>query len=77
VFSSYYGTGRLEVVESGQRRVAVELRGLEGSARQFCDRIQGWSQRTLELAGAKNLRSSHSACVHRGDAVCRFEGTWD
>jgi hypothetical protein len=29
------------------------------------------------LAGARNLRSSHSACVRRGDPVCRFEGTRD
>ena len=77
VFSSYYDTGRLEVVESEDGRCVVELRGLEGSARQFCERIYGWAQRTLELAGAKNLRSGHSSCVHRGDPVCRFEGHWD
>jgi len=34
-------------------------------------------QRTLELAGAKGLRPTHSPCVHRGDTVRRFEGTWD
>jgi hypothetical protein len=34
-------------------------------------------QRTPELAGAKNLRSAHSTCVHRGDGACRFEGNWD
>jgi hypothetical protein len=26
--------------------------------------------------GMDGLRSAHSVCVHRGDAVCRFEGTW-
>lgn len=77
VFSSYYDTGELKVVESLDGRALVELRGLEGSAPQFCERIYGWMQRTLELAGAKNLRSAHSSCLHRGDAVCRFEGTWD
>jgi hypothetical protein len=34
-------------------------------------------ERTMELAGAKNLKSQHSLCVHRGDTVCRFEGFWD
>jgi hypothetical protein len=77
VFSSYYDTGAIEVVESRDGHAVVEVRGLEGSARPFCERIYGWMQRTLELAGAKNLRSSHSCCVHRGDAVCRFEGDWD
>jgi len=77
VFSNYYDTGELRIVESGPRRVVGELAGFEGGAPQFCDRIFGWMQRTLELAGAKNLRSAHSACVHRGDPVCRFEGRWD
>jgi hypothetical protein len=34
-------------------------------------------QQTLERAGAKNLRAKHDVCVHRGGAVCRFEGDWD
>lgn len=77
VFSSYYDTGELRIVESGPGRAVAELAGFEGGAPQFCDRIFGWMQRTLELAGAKGLRSAHSACVHRGDPVCRFEGSWD
>ena len=77
VFSSYYDTGELRIAESGPGRAVAELVGFEGGAPQFCERIFGWMQRTLELAGAKNLRSAHSACVHRGDPVCRFEGSWD
>jgi hypothetical protein len=77
VFSSYYDTGELRIVESAPRQVAAELAGLQGGAPQFCERIFGWVQRTRELAGAKGLRSAHSACVHRGDPVCRFAGTWD
>jgi len=77
VFSSYYDTGELRMMESRRGRAVAEIRGLDGSAPQFCERIFGWMQRTLELAGARNLRSAHSACVHRGDAACRFEGTWD
>ena len=77
VFSGYYDTGELKVVESRDGRAVAELSGLQGSAPQFCERIYGWMQRTLELAGARNLRSGHTSCVHRGEAVCRFEGTWD
>jgi uncharacterized protein (TIGR02265 family) len=77
VFSSYYDSGELRIAESGPRRAVAELDGLEGGAPQFCERIFGWMQRTLEMAGAKNLRSAHTSCVHRGDPVCRFEGDWD
>ncbi len=77
VFSSYYDTGELRIAESGPGRAVAELTGFEGGAPQFCERIFGWMQRTLERAGAANLRSRHEVCVHRGGAVCRFEGDWD
>jgi uncharacterized protein (TIGR02265 family) len=77
VFSSYYDTGQLTVPESRDGRAVAEIEGLEGGAPEFCERILGWMERTLELAGAKRLRSAHSRCVHRGDPVCRFEGDWE
>jgi len=77
VLSNYYDIGDLVVVERDERHVAAELRGFEQAGRPFCERIYGWMQRMLELTGVRNLRSAHSSCVHRGDAVCRFEGSWD
>jgi hypothetical protein len=77
VFSSYYDTGELRILETRPGRCVGELVGFEGGAPQFCERIFGWMQRTLELAGAKNLRSKHELCVHRGGSACRFEGDWD
>jgi hypothetical protein len=76
VFSSYYDTGRIDVVEAARGRAVLDLTGFLG-APQFCDRIRGWMERTVSLAGARNLRSEHSQCVHRGDPVCRFEGHWE
>ncbi len=77
VFSSYYDTGELRIVESRPGRAVGELVGFEGGAPQFCERIFGWMQQTLERAGAKRLRAKHEVCVHRGGALCRFEGDWD
>ena len=76
VFGSYYDTGKLTVVDTSSGGAVLDLEGFEG-APQFCERIRGWMERTVELAGAKNLRAEHTLCVHRGDALCRFEGTWD
>lgn len=76
VFSSYYDTGQIRVVESGPGRAVLDLVDFEGSP-EFCQRIVGWMERTVEMAGAKNLVPLHSQCRHRGDAVCRFEGTWE
>jgi hypothetical protein len=33
--------------------------------------------RILELTGARNLRTTHTLCIHRGDALCRWEGFWE
>jgi hypothetical protein len=76
VFASYYDTGRIEVVETAPGRAVLDLVGFEG-APQFCQRILGWMERTVQMAGAKNLRSDHPHCVHRGDQACRFAGLWD
>ena len=75
VFGTYYDTGKLTVVETRAGRAILDLEGFEG-APQFCARIRGWMERTVELAGGKDLRSQHTRCVHRGDVLCRFEGTW-
>jgi len=75
VFSSYYDTGQMKVVESVPGHAEMELIGF-GGAREFCERVHGWMERTLELSGARNVRLAHTACVHRGEAVCRFEAIW-
>ncbi len=77
VFSSYYDTGSVRIVERGPGLAIVELADFDGAGPEFCERLHGWMERILELAGARNVRSAHSSCVHRGGAVCRFEGRWD
>ena len=76
VFGSYYDTGEMKVVESEGKHAVIELAAFAG-APQFCERVYGWMERTLELAGAKSVRLVHAACVHRGDALCRYEATWE
>lgn len=77
VFGSYYDTGTMRVAERRSGHAVAELSGFAESAPQFCRRILGWMERTLELTGAKNVRCVHSLCLHRGDAVCRFDGDWE
>ena len=55
-------------------RTSSRVTALAG-APQFCQRVHGRMERTLELAGARNVRLDPGACVHRGDALCRFEAT--
>lgn len=75
VFGSYYDSGKVVPVESSPGRAAFDLVEFQG-APPFCARIGGWMERTLELAGAKDVRVHHPECLHRGGPRCRFEGTW-
>lgn len=75
VFGSYWDTGKLVQEEHGRGHAVFVLEGFEGAA-AFCARMLGWMERTLELAGAKQVRVAHVSCLHRGEAACRFEGTW-
>jgi len=77
LFGRYYSQGQLRIVESKAGHAAVDLVDFPDGAPEFCERIRGWMERTMELAGAQKLRSAHSLCVHRGDEVCRFEGFWE
>jgi hypothetical protein len=77
VFGSYYDSGELRVLASRPGHAAVDLVGFQESTPEFCERILGWMERTMELSGARNLRANHVRCLHRGDDVCRFQGDWD
>ena len=77
VISSYYSQGVLQIVASGPGFATVDLVDFPDGAPEYCERIRGWMERTMELAGASQLRSVRSLCVHRGDRVCRFSGYWE
>ena len=76
IYGSYYDSGKL-VIDAQPGRAVAEIPGFEGAAPQYCARIYGWMTRILELTGARNLRTKHTLCIHRGDALCRWEGFWE
>ncbi len=74
-FAGQWDTGKLVLVEHARGHAVLSLQDFPGKA-PFCARLLGWIERTLELAGAKDVRIVHASCLHRGEAECRFEGTW-
>ncbi len=75
VFASYWDTGKLVQKEQARGRAVFSLEGFQGAA-PLCARMLGWMERTLELAGAKDVQVVHASCLHRGEPECRFEGPW-
>ena len=77
LFPTYYDTGAMEVLENSPGASVIHIKGFDEPSAEFCDRMQGWMQRTVELTGRKNVTLHHPLCVARGDAVCEYRGSWD
>lgn len=76
VFSSYYEPGKMETVNVEPRSATLRLTGFNQPSTRFCERLQGWMERTLELCGAQTVVMSHPKCMARGDSCCDYVGKW-
>lgn len=76
VFCNYYDSGKMEVVSLDPKSAHLRVLGFDQPCTEFCDRVQGWMERTLELTGAQNIVMSHPKCMVKGDASCDFVGRW-
>jgi hypothetical protein len=76
VFSNYYDCGKMENVVSDPHSAILRLSGFDQPRADFCDRVQGWMERTLELSGGKAVAMSHPKCLARGDDCCEYKGRW-
>ena len=76
LFRHYYTTGDLRAAVAEPGHAIMELSGFEEPAPELCDRLVGWYERTIELAGGKSFRAVHDRCMNRGDALCRTEAWW-
>jgi len=78
VFGNYYDHGKMEAIVNDRGHAVVELTDFDEPAPEFCERLWGWMEKTIQLIASRELvTAAHIACVHRGDPTCRFEGTWD
>jgi hypothetical protein len=76
VWSQYYDSGSLVVVETDDAHVVFELRDFRTPHRAHCGTVLGWSERACELSGATVVHAVHSSCRARGDRRCVFEIGW-
>jgi predicted hydrocarbon binding protein len=76
VWRTYYTSGEMRVVASETGHAVVELVGFEEPARELCERLPGFFERTVELSGGRDVKLLHTKCVNRGEPSCRFEAWW-
>ncbi len=72
IFHAYYQPGRMEVAESGARRIVLAMRDADERDRLLEVRICGWLDGALRVCGSAGHRISVGRSLSQGDAVTEF-----
>jgi hypothetical protein len=72
----HYDSGRLAVVEEGDRGVRLEVVDYAEPNRVHCLAVLGWATRSVELSGNVIVLSEEAACRARGDESCEIVLRW-
>lgn len=76
VFKSYYSEGELEVVDTGENRVVLQVVTFPEPYRTIELGIGGWMQGALELMGKNNVKVDMTQSMAKGDTVAEFVAEW-
>lgn len=76
LWSSYHDTGRMTVTLDGRCSGRIALGDYGHPTREMCLITTGHSRTVLELAGARDVEVTHTACVNEGAAGCVWEAKW-
>lgn len=76
VWSRYCDTGKLVPTIAEPKQFGQRLEGFPGIDEAHCQVLIGFIRKFGELIEAKDARVEHTACVHRGNAWCEWQGTW-
>jgi hypothetical protein len=76
-WGKYCDAGTLRLKMREDRLFDARLEGLPEIDEAHCLLIEGWLEGLGKALGAVGMVSRQTRCVHRGDAVCEFEGRWN
>lgn len=77
VWSQFYDTGRLTVVEEGPKQIRLLVTDFANPAREHCLSVEGWIEKNVEFSGATGVRVEEVKCRARGDSACEYVTRWD
>ncbi len=75
LWNNYYNRGKAELVISEGKRRLVRCSGLDCGERAWCERIRGYIDQGLTLAGHRLAQWREPVCAARGGAACDYEIT--
>jgi predicted hydrocarbon binding protein len=77
LWSKYCDTGRMQLLELKGNHFVVQLLDFAGIDATHCASTEGWIEGMGAAMGATGMKARQTRCVHRGDAFCEFEGSWE
>ncbi len=73
----YYDKGKLMADEARPGYLRTRIEGFPEIDPLHCRVLAGWIEGLGMVWGARNIAVRHTECVHRGDAHCVYEATWE
>ncbi len=75
-WSRHCDSGRFETTQVQKGGGVGLLRGFPEIHPLHCRLLTGWIEGMVTVVGAGEVHVQHTRCVHRGDELCEFTGTW-
>ena len=72
----FYDQGECEVHLEGPGEAVFRVRGIELARPALCQRVSGWMQRALELAGAREPKVTHACCSFDTHRFEEWRAVW-
>jgi hypothetical protein len=76
LWSAHYDSGYMEVATRGTKAAVLRIRGFSTPHQAHCLSVEGWTERSIELSGGKEVFVTETKCRTRGDDVCQLDATW-
>ena len=72
----HYDSGRLIVYQPPGKQVTLQIKDFAEPHEVHCMAVQGWTERSVELSGGRDVATDELCCRARGDDACKFRITW-
>lgn len=76
IMATYYKDSLLEVKETYQKSVVIDITKFENLDKMVEYRITGWMEKALELSGCKEVKVRISKSMTKGDEFTRYTCSW-
>lgn len=76
IWSRFYDSGHWSVVRPSSTSTQATLADFGVVDSMYCSYLGAYFVRLFDLVGARDTKLAHSVCRARGDATCRYDGSW-